>query len=711
MKWLDDRLEVTKPKEVKGMKFWKEFPLSEDEQEALTKRFLNVYDRCRNTGMRRGWIDKVRKYKDVYDQKREPVNSFLDNWDFMHVPVPTMIVDKVKNNLFNSINTPKIVSAVGVDKSDRQYDSSVTKFINFVLQKKTNFISTIDSVNRDVLVCGVGYVETPWVEKSETRPIKNDMNVLEMVELVSQYPDTRYLPPESVIFTPDVKYNGVQDCQTIFIQRKYQYSDMQDAFEEGIYVNIDKTSISKADNYSNQVIDGDLCDDESEREGVDAKSFSTEGYEHVDVIECFTKFRYKNKKTAEWRFWFTPVNNKVIRWHVSTIANRPLVRLAAEPFGDSMYPRGAMELMDNISIEMDTIMNQILQIQAINILPPAFIDSTTGFNAAEHVWGAGKFIPIRDPNQSIRFVNPPSSVGESMALFQQLFSLMQSLTSISDYLLGGGGSETATGVNALTRAAISNLQAIMGRLARGYQEVIEHVFMRIQQFASEAWIAKYNPVSANALTEVTKLSIADIRGQWDFFFVPELIQSSEAKRNEYNQFFQMAMPIIAEVPDGSMPDSSYYMLKKLFDVNGYEDLGDIVLGAKRGVDIDSRRGFSPEQTVIELANGRYPVPSVDEPHDQYLYLISEYMATPAYAEISEKAKGLFTRHVTERQQLMQQSSALADMANMPSGQNMQQPSATNAVPTPPQQQQQNAGELDARIQEGDARRLGQSRGI
>lgn len=708
MDWFDKRLEPTKAQgDVQGIRFWKEFPLNDVEQEKIARHFIDIYKRCSNSGMRSGWIDKVRKLKDVYDQKREKVNCFINDWTFLHVPIPTMIVDKAKDNIFNALNSERIINAKGIDIVDKKWDEPASNFLNYVLSKKSKFIESVDSANLDVMLTGVGYVETPWVTKTYSRFAQTETGAYEMRDFAEDYPDIRYLSPESVILTPDARFNGIQDCSAIFIERKFLYSDLQEDVKDGVYLNIDKSSITPPSETSTTGDNEVLVKAEAKREGIDEMAVPSEGHETVKIVEVWAKFKYKNLKQTDWRFWVTPINNKIVRWHASTSVIRPIVRLSVEPLRDSLYPRGLMEKMDNLSIEIDTIMNQILQVQAFSILPPMFVDENCGFDAKNFVWEASSIISIRDPNSNIRFANMPNSIPEAMQLYGQLFQLMQSLTSMSDYLLGGGGNETATGVNALTRSAIAVLQAMMGRLAHGYSEIARNVFIMIQQFAQMPYFTKIDPKNAEGLYAKLKVPIEDISGQWDFNFVPELVQSHEVKRREYNQFMQMVFPILIQYPDGSMPESLFYLMKEAFIVNGFESLVEEVLGPKRGCDVGSMTGFPPEAVVLLMVNGQYPKPSASEDHEAYLNAMRDFMVTDVYAEIPERNKGLFTRQIQERQQLMQ-NMARIDMAAQGQMQvpNMSAPGANNAVPMPEGQAQRNMESVNGRLEEQIASRLG-----
>lgn len=680
--------------------------MSEGEQENIVNRFLSIRDKCGNEGARQGWINKKLQMTRVYDQKRESKVTTLGDWTFMHVPIPTMIVDKVRNNIYNAINTRKVINMVGVDRGDKKFDRRLTGFLNHIITTKTEYKKTLDSAIKDMLVCGVGIVETPWKEEISTRFLPDENGNFSITELITQGPDVRYLNPEDVIFTPDIRYAGVQNCTAILVSRKVSYTDLVEGVERGEYLNVDPSAV--LDEKTSRAINknSELVKEADEASGYSVDGITDEYFEQADVLEVVAKFKYRDMSVTDWRFWITPNNKKLIRWHVSTLPIRPIVLLNSEPTGSGIYARSLMEVLDGISIEMDTIFNNILQAGHISVMPPFFYDSNeTDFKPQEHTWGPLQFIPIRDPSRSVKQAEIRTNMVENLALFNQLFSLAQSLTSISDYALGGGGQETATGVNALTRATISNLQATMGRIVDSCREIAENVFALIRVFAPEEYFRAYSPEFGIEMFDKVNIFSKGAQTDWDFEFVPELEQSSDIRRNEYNQLFNIAMPVLMNfLASGSMPDGAYYMLRELFMQYDKEELVENVLGPARDGKAGELRGYPPEIENVMLLQGDSPVADLDDDHEAHMAAHNMLISSREYAAMDESDKGLVTRHIQEHQQFMAAAQEIGGNAlNIP---NMTQPSATNVVPTPEFQQGANAQELAGRISQGDEMRLG-----
>lgn len=686
------------------LRFWDEFKLSDSEQEDIVRRFLHVYEQCGNDNMRKEWIRRKRNNWQVYEQKREPRRTCIGNWPFFHVPVSAMIVDKVHNNIYNAFDTDKIVNPIGVDNTDKEYEESGSKILNTILIKKSKIKESLDSAVRDVLVSGSGYVGTPIVEYRERKYFPDNNGILAPTEIIERYPGTERISPEDVVFTPDARYNGIQKCSALIIKRNVLYADLVENANNGNMINIDEKAIETENEKTSADSNNEIKQEVDENDGIDAENIDEKYYESVRVLEVYAKFDYKNQGTTEWQFWITPANKKLVRWHVSTLPNRPIVDICAKARGDSLYARSLMDDLDNLSIEMDTIFNDILQSLALTILPPFAYDANDAqFDPKKFTWGMLQFFPIADPSRSIQQIKIDADLGAAITVFNQLFQLAQSLTSISDYALGGGGHETATGVNALTRATISNLQATMGRISKGVAKIGEHVFNLLARLYNEEFFASIDPEWGSELyRKISKEKISAI-GAWDFVFVPELEQSKEVKRREFLELYNLTMPIITQVPEGAMPDSIYYMLKEAFAQFGHGALARKVLGKERMGD-RGLRGYPQDMENMMLLQGDVPIVSLDDNHEEHLAELDVLLGSEEYMLLDETEKGNITRHRQSHMKMLQAMEETGRVGlNLP---NMQQPSANNAVPTPEAQRRVNEGELSDRIQAGNAQLLG-----
>ena len=105
-----------------------------------------------------------------------------------------------------------------------------------------------------------------------------------------------------------------------------------------------------------------------------------------------------------------------------------------------------------------------------------------------------------------------------------------------------------------------------------------------------------------------------------------------------------------------------------------------------------------------LLQGDVPIVSLDDSHEEHLSELDMLLGSEEYMLLDEADKGNITRHRQSHMKMLQAMEETGRIGlNLP---NMQQPSANNAVPTPEAQRRANEGELNDRVQAGNAQLLG-----
>ena len=390
---------------------------------------------------------------------------------------------------------------------------------------------------------------------------------------------------------------------------------------------------------------------------------------------------------------------------------RPLVELDFQTVGTRRLSMGIMEVVKDLSAELDTIHNMRMDVGFATNMPFFFYRATSGINPERIVLRPGKGIPVDDV-RDIQFPQMQNVTSFYHQEEQLLYSLVERVLGITDLFLGvsptrGAAARHATGFVGTQQEAMARVGEVVESDAMAFSKFCHLIYEAEIQFGPDDRIIRLQgregPLSQ-------KLSRKDLwyRGEYDFTLGSNQGMYSQMMRaQQADSLMQIAptSPLIMQDPGRLWEVMNFW-----FRAKGFDD-PELFIGPKDAVSQGVPK--PPDEENGEMDQQIYgvgqPAPVNPSDNDQEHHKVHvEHLADPAYlAQGSPNLEG-HQAHLEETRAQMESKSQMMiqgmmqgpgpgqpGMPGMPGPGGGGQPNARNVASLQGVEQQGAGGDVNA----------------
>lgn len=320
------------------------------------------------------------------------------------------------------------------------------------------------------------------------------------------------------------------------------------------------------------------------------------------VLECYSRTPIDDTGIdSDIVYWVHLQTRKILRatylHRVSKNGQRPYCWAPFMPREGSAYGVGIIEMIFNLSKEIDAIRNMRMDFGLLSSLPIGFYRPSASMSQAEIPISPGQLIPLDDPSRDIVFPNMGNRTVFGYNEEASIYSMIERVTNMSDLSLGllsgQGAARTATGARAVLGESNTNLNIFLRRVNRALRKAYNLLFELVQEripqgmefrvvdnFTGQDMFATINP--------------SDVEGVYDFELDPNSSNSNkQIQVSVAQQIYQLTgNPLDIQLGLVS-PSERYEAIKNLLQVSGVRDF--------------SRYIRKPDEFVLKLS----PIEMVD----------------------------------------------------------------------------------------------------
>jgi hypothetical protein len=387
---------------------------------------------------------------------------------------------------------------------------------------------------------------------------------------------------------------------------------------------------------------------------------------------------------------------------------RPLVELNFQTVGNRRLSMGIMEIVADLSAELDTIHNMRMDVGFATNMPFFFFRATSSINPERITLRPGKGIPVDD----VRDVQFPQMQNVTSFYYQEeqlLYSLVERVLGVTDLFLGvsptrGAAARHATGFVGTQQEAMARTEEVMSADATAFSFLCHGIYEAEVQFGPDHRILRLEGREGQ-LTQRLSRDELWFRGEYDLTLGANHGLYSSMMRQQQAQILQQQSqisPLINQDPGRRWEAENF-----IFHAYGFPD-PQLFIGPKEAVSQGSPK--MAEEENGEMDQGVYgpgvPAPVNPSDNDQdHLQKHTGHLASEAYISMGRPNLSAHLAHIQatqaqmmQKQQMQQMQMQMAAMGGGPgmSGQpGQQQPNARNVAALQGVEQSGAGGDVNA----------------
>jgi len=587
--------------------------LSDLDDNDISSYILELLQNNLNDRLRLGHKEKIEyDIKSYYGIKDEFMKNFpYPGASAFPVPLTPVLTDTAYANivasLFSTGKKGQVVNVEGQSVEDNRIaKGALSKYINHVVNKESNFEREIDKTVFSTFLHGTGFNKIFFDIRTNTIKTLN-INI------------------ENMIIPIDATGLEIEDTESIIQLVPLSWNDLQLRKNLGIYQYPDEIVAGVGiGNWEEQEVTKFMMDTVS---GVDmAQKQKRDTYW---IAECYLTYRPKNSsaygggrtragaRSKEIIVWISPNGGRIQRKRLNVDGLRPYIDMHAYPYKDNrFYSMSLPNKIKNIQEEMDYADKQNVDALDRAIRPAAFVDDTSAFNPQVHQRVPGGIYPKGKANTIEFEPQPPVERGFERRI-ALLWEQAERMTGIIDITQGteAATARTLGEVEIRTSRADVRFRSIYKRFRRAASKGIEKIYE-----LSALYVDKNKVMRVIGYTDITKIGElfpkdenGKLVGNFDFSFSPLLLNEQEEENKKKLLFFTSSIgdPAVRE-DKGNV----WRLLKLASDSLGIEHLESIIKKPKEAdiysideflqrvmsgeVDIVLRPGIDVERYIFEL---------------------------------------------------------------------------------------------------------------
>jgi hypothetical protein len=496
------------------------------------------------------------------------------------------------------------------------------------------------------------------------------------------------VPEEDVLFMGG---GGDPQKADLIIQQQWMTaSELWTMADRGIF---DKTKIKDIIKGGKDYKSGDQSTNIKHDKAVAAGKSQADTEQELDryrILEVYTKRDVTG----------SGINSEIIVWvHANTgtelratylrranrAGKRPYSRIEFHKRHGQDYPIGLVEILYPYAKEIDSIHNMRIDAGMVANTPVIFYRAASSINPKTISYEPGTMIPVENPQKDIFVPNFGNRTAFGMQEEQQIQTVIERLTGISDLSLGAnsgtqGALRTATGARALQGEANANLDVHLRRLFRGWKRVQQLMLYYMQDRIPEGLTFRLQ--GDNGQDYWTQIQNRDdIAGDFDFEVDPTSADSNPQIRQDkaMTTFNTVMNPLLIQIGIVG-PRQVFEATKDVLKARGIQDWGRFVNEpAEQPVII------SPEEEANRVVRGIEVPVQMQADHEGFIAFVEHLFSQPELlGQFSEEGTLALAR---QRDQHAQMAEALQQLQGQQANLRQMQANAAQSAQQAPATQE------------------------
>jgi hypothetical protein len=351
---------------------------------------------------------------------------------------------------------------------------------------------------------------------------------------------------------------------------------------------------------------------------------------------------------------------------------RPLIELDFQTVGTKRLSMGIMEIVADLSAELDTIHNMRVDVGFATNMPFFFFRATSSINPERIVLRPGKGIPVDD----VRDVQFPQLQSVTSFYYQEenlIYSLAERVLGITDLFLGvsptrGAASRHATGFVGTQQEAMARTEEVMNSDATQFSFLSHLVYESEIQFGPPERILRLQGREGPLTQELTRDELW-MRGEHDFTVGANHGLYSSMMRQQQSQVLTQAMQMSPLI--NADPGRRWEAENEIFLAAGFDN-PELYIGPKSAVSQGTPK--PPEEENGEMDQHIYGVgiPAPVHPSDNdgdHMRIHNDHLNSEAYIAMGRPNLRALLTHIqmTQAQMLQKQQAQQMAMQNAAMG--------------------------------------------
>ena len=370
---------------------------------------------------------------------------------------------------------------------------------------------------------------------------------------------------------------------------------------------------------------------------------------------------------------------------------RPLIELDFQTVGNRRLSMGIMELIADLSAELDTIHNMRMDVGFATNMPFFFYQATSTTDFSKITLRPGKGIPIDD----VRSVVFPQLQSVTTFYYQEeqlLYSLVERVLGVTDLFLGvsptrGAAARHATGFVGTQQEAMARTESIVASDAAQFSALCHMILEAELQFGPDERIIRLEGKEGPLTQRLTREELW-FRGEYDFTLGANHGLYSSMMRQQQAQMLQglaQVSPLINQDPGRRWEVENF-----IFHSYGFPD-PQLFIGPKEAVSAGSAKEPEEENGEMDQSVHGVGTPAPVHPSDndgEHLQFHMNHLNSQGFISMGRPNLRGHLAHIQATQaqmmnkQQMQQMAAQQAMMGGPAGmmsQPAEQPNARNVA--------------------------------
>jgi len=586
------------------------------------------------------WLLRQEAFLDEYDEFINPIYSRPTEWaSSTHLPIALTVAKTYHARFYAALMGDDMPLTVNARKSanvDRE--TVVQDLMQYGIRDWANDYAGIEDevdkalwtwVTRGVMILKNGWErrysqfrDVVQVEKPKLAVIPGpdgEKIAVETTELVDEEqdvtlsefdgPTVRNVQPEDLIM---IGSDDPDKADAVIESLYMTASELYTMVDRGLFdKNAVETIIKGSGDYRNNQIQDGIKLKQADKAGMASTADTSSELTRYHILECYCKKDvYGSGINSELVTWTHDGSGELLR---ATYLHRVNAKTKRRPYAKvdfykragQIYGIGLIELIYNITKEIDALNNMAVDFGLISSMPFGYIRASASTGNVAIPIEPGALVPLDNPSQDVFFPNLGNKGGWASGQINFLYSIIERLTGLNDITYGSmssqGAARTASGVRALVGESNTNLDIFLRRLNRGMKKVYKQMLALIQEKMPPG--LEFRITGDDGAGYFRQVRTRDeIAGTYDFSLEPNSSASNpQIKMQNAQQVYQMTSNVLDIQLGIITPLQRYESVKSLLTSMGIRDFAKYIQKPPQ-----QQRIFSPEEMANRVLAG-YPV--------------------------------------------------------------------------------------------------------
>jgi hypothetical protein len=402
---------------------------------------------------------------------------------------------------------------------------------------------------------------------------------VERIKVTFDGPCFESVPLEDIIV---IGSNGDPDAAEHVMQMfEYTPSEMNALADQKIFDReaVDEILRHQSDQRPSATSNRGIQEDRAHAAGMADASPGHESDKYI-ILECYSRMPIDNTGIdSDIVYWVHKQSGTILRatylHRFSKNGQRPFGWAPFIPREGSPYGIGIIELIFNLTKEIDAIRNMRLDFGLLSSLPFGYYRPSSSMSTAQIPLQPGQLVPLDNPTTDVIFPNLGNRTVFGYQEEASIYNMIERVTNMSDLSLGllsgQGAARTATGARAVIGESNTNLNIFLRRINRAMKKSYNLLFELVQERLPDGM--EFRVVDNFTGQDMfSVINPSDIEGVFDFELDPNSANSNKQVQVSVAQQIYQLTGNPLDIQLGLItPSERYEAIKNLLQVSGIRD--------------------------------------------------------------------------------------------------------------------------------------------